>query len=302
MKRVIIVLFVFFCAGNLFSQDGNILSKSIINLSDMPIWVNISKNDTLTEEFAYLNKLNFYFIKYESDGLVINGILCEPKKAGKYPVVIFNRGGNRSFGNLTVGMMILFTSKLSEQGYVIIGSNLRAQDEFGGAELNDILNLTKTIKQIEKADTSSVGMFGWSRGGMMTYLALSKSEGIKTAIVGNGPTNLFSLIKDRPEMETGVIAECVPNYAINKELELQKRSVIFWPEKLNRTSSLLILSGTRDVRVNPKQADDLAVKLAAIKYDFELKIFETDHAFSDKQRELNEVVIKWFDEKLKNNR
>ena len=53
-------------------------------------------------------------------------------------------------------------------------------------------------------------MFGWSRGGMMTYLALQKSEKIKTAIIGNGPTDLFGLISDRPKMESNVIAECVP--------------------------------------------------------------------------------------------
>ena len=48
-------------------------------------------------------------------------------------------------------------------------------------------------------------MLGWSRGGMMTYLALQKSDKIKTAIVGNGPTDLFGLISDRPEMESKLL-------------------------------------------------------------------------------------------------
>lgn len=300
MKKALIILLIFFNLGNIFSQNGKLVSKEIVDLSKTPIWSKLTINDTLKNEYKYLRNLNFYFIKYKSDDLVVNGILLEPKKDGKYPVVIFNRGGNRDFGRLTIATMITFTSKLAEQGYVIIGSNFREKDEFGGSEINDVLNLTETIKEDAKADSKNIGMFGWSRGGMMTYLALEKSDKIKSAIVGNGPTNLFELIKDRPEMETEVIAECVPNYSINKEIELKNRSVVFWAEKLNKKSSLLILCGTNDERVNPKQADEIAKKLTEIKYDFELKKFETDHSFTNKQIELNEVVIKWFNDKLKN--
>lgn len=302
MKKIylILFLFLFLFLGNIYSQNGKIISKTIVDLSKTPIWKRISINDSLTNEYKYLNKLNFYFIKYKSDELEVNGILLEPKKEGKYPVVIFNRGGNREFGRLNVGTMLTFTSKLAEQGYVIIGSNFREKDEFGGSEINDVLNLTETIKEVEKADPNNIGMFGWSRGGMMTYLALEKSDKIKSAIIGNGPTNLFELIKDRPEMETEVIAQCVPNYLINKEIELKNRSVVFWADKLNKKSSLLILCGTNDERVNPKQADEIAEKLTEIKYNFELKKIETDHSFTGKENELNEIVIKWFNEKLKN--
>lgn len=300
MKKTYILFFVLLFIGNVFSQNGKIISKTTIDLSKTPIWKTISLNDSLKNEYKYLKKLNFYFIKYKSDELEVNGIISEPKKEGKYPVVIFNRGGNRNSGSLTVGLMLLFTSKLSEQGYVIIGSNLREKDEFGGSEINDVLNLTETVKEIDNADSNNIGMFGWSRGGMMTYLALEKSNKIKSAIIGNGPTNLLKLIGDRPEMESEVIAVCVPNYLENKEIELKKRSVVFWADKLNKKSSILILCGTNDERVNPKQADEIADKLNEINYDFELKKFETDHSFTNKRNELNEVVINWFNNKLKN--
>lgn len=300
MKKIYLIIFLFSYLANTYSQDGKIISKTIVDLSKTPIWRKISINDSLTSEYKHLKNLNFYFIKYKSDGLEVNGILTKPKKDGKYPVVIFNRGGNRDYGRITVGTMILFTSKLAEQGYVIIGSNYREKDEYGGSEINDVLNLTQTIKEVEKADSTNIGMFGWSRGGMMAYLALKKSDKIKTAIIGNGPANLFELIKDRPEMETEVISQCIPNYIMNKEIELKNRSVVFWADKLNKKSSLLILCGTNDERVNPKQADEIAEKLTEIKYNFELKKFETDHSFKGKENELNEVVIKWFNDKLKN--
>lgn len=278
------------------------MSKKSIDLKQEKFWKGISENDTLTSKYQYLNHLNFYNIKYLSDSIVVDGYIIEPKKAGKYPVVIFNRGGNRDFASLTIGTLINYCSELASNGYLIIGSNYRKKDEFGGREINDVLTLTETVKEIEKADSNLIGMFGWSRGGMMTYLALQNSSKIKTAIVGNGPTDLFGIISDRPEMETKVIAECVPDYWENKEFELKKRSVIYWADELDKNSSLLILCGTNDKSVNPEQADKIATKLKEIDYDFELRKYETDHGFSDKKAELNEIVIRWFNEKLKNYR
>ena len=299
MNRIIssIIFLLFLSFG--FAQNGKLLSKRLVDLSKTPIWNTISQDDALKPNFEYLKKLNFYFITYQSDSLKVRGILIEPKNQGKYPVVIFNRGGNRDFGSLKVATMIMYTSKLAEQGYVIIGSNYREKDEFGGADINDVLNLTETVKDIDKADPNCIGMFGWSRGGMMTYLALQKSDKIKTAIVGNGVSDLFETTKLRPEMETNVFAECIPDYWNNKESELKKRSAIYWADELDKNSSLLILCGTNDKRVNPEQADQIANKLKEIKYDHELRKFKTDHYFSEYKTELNAMIIDWFNKRLK---
>lgn len=299
MKKIYAIL-LFTLSFNLgFAQNGKIIAKNPINLAETSIWKRISENDTLTSKYQYLDKLNFYAIIYNSDGNTVKGMVVEPKKEGKYPVVIFNRGGNRTFSELNASTMIMYTCKLAEQGYVIIGSNYREKDEFGGAEINDVLCLTETVKEFDKADPNTIGMYGWSRGGMMTYLALQKSTQIKTAIVGNGPSDLFGVISDRPEMETAVIAQCVPDYSENKEQELRKRSAQFWADKLNKDSSLLILCGLNDDRVNPNQSIKMAEKLKEIHYNFVLKTFETDHFFSDKKAELDEVVIDWFNKELK---
>ena len=298
LTSIFFLLIIFFG----FGQNGNILSKKLVDISKTSIWKRISQDNKLHSDFEHLKKLDFYFITYQSDSLNVRGIVIEPKKVGKYPVVIFNRGGHRDYAHLTIGTLIIYTSKLAEQGFVIIGSNYREKDEFGGAEINDVLALTETVKDIEKADSNRIGMFGWSRGGMMTYLALQKSDKIKTAMVGNGPTDLFGIISDRPPMETKVIAECIPNYWENKDSELKKRSVIYWADELYKHSSLLILCGTKDKRVNPEQADKIASKLKEIEYDFELKKFETDHYFTEHKTEWNELVINWFNERLKNYR
>ncbi len=302
MNRILILILILLSTVFGFAQNGKILSKVSIDLKQEKFWKGISQNDTLTSKYQYLDHLDFYKITYLSDSIIVDGYIIEPKRDGKYPVVIFNRGGNRDFASLTIGTLINYCSELASNGYLIIGSNYRKKDEFGGKEINDVLILTETVKEIKKAESSHIGMFGWSRGGMMTYLALQKSDKIKTAIIGNGPTDFIGIISDRPEMETKVIAECVPDYWNNKEFELKKRSVIYWAEELDKNSSLLILSGTNDKSVNSEQSDKIARKLTEIKYDFELKKFETDHYFTEYKTELNEIVIKWFNERLKNYR
>jgi len=284
-------------------KNGDILSKKIINLSEIPpIWNNISENDSLTEVYKYLDNINFYVIIYKSDSLLVNGIIAEPKKEGKFPVIIFNRGGNKEIGKVAKGKtlhsLIYSASRLVDEEYLVIASCYRENDEFGGNDINDVLNLTETIKTIDKADSNRIGMFGWSRGGMMTYLSLKYSNKIKTAVIGNGPTDLEKLIIDRPKMESMVYAKLIPKYKQNKNEELKKRSVSYWVNELDKNSSLLILCGSEDKQVNPDQAVIIAEKLTKINYDFKLEKVKTDHKFSDKKEELNRLLINWFKEKL----
>ncbi len=63
-------------------------------------------------------------------------------------------------------------------GFVVVASQYRGADggegkeEYGGADIADVLNLIPLAKSLGYADMKNVFMFGNSRGGMMTYLAL----------------------------------------------------------------------------------------------------------------------------------
>jgi dipeptidyl aminopeptidase/acylaminoacyl peptidase len=134
---------------------------------------------------------------------------------------------------------------------------------------------------------------------MMTYLRLANTDRIKTAVVGNGPSNMLEVANARPVLETKVLGECIPNYYENKEVELKKRSSVYWPEKLCKTSSLLILSGLNDNRQNPEQARVFTKKLDSLNYKYVLKEVETDHFFSDQKPFLQTTLVNWFNEHLK---
>ena len=298
-KLVVIICLLLVSTFFSYGQNGSLISRTEIDISKTELWDIISSNDTLLPQYEYAEQLDFSQIVYSSDSLNIDGFLITPKTKGNYPVVIFNRGGNREYGELTLGMLFFFTADLANEGYIILASNYRSQDEFGGKDLNDVLNLISVADEIENADTTRIGMFGWSRGGMMTYMSLKESDRIKTAVIGNGASDLFLTISERPEMEVGVYSECIPNYWTNKDIELTARSAIFWPDSLNKQSSLLLLCGSLDTKVDFQQSLNMAAKLDSIDYEYELKVYETDHSFRGKLDELHQELTTWFNARLK---
>lgn len=299
MKQIYILILLHIIWLNSICQNKVLISNDTIDMKKSELWELISSNGELQSQTEFVNKLSFSKIVYQSDSLKIDGLMGAPKAEGKYPVIIFNRGGNRDYNELSLKMLFFSTAALANDGYIILASNYRSRDEFGGKDLNDVLNLINVANELENADTSKIGMFGWSRGGMMTYLSLKKSTRIKAAVIGNGPSNLFLSIKNKPELEINPISQCIPNYWFNKDTELKKRSAIFWADSLDRKSSLLLLCGRYDKEVDFQESVNMWKKLDSINFDCEIKIYDTDHSFKGKRAELDSELIQWFNSRLK---
>jgi predicted esterase len=280
-------------------SKGKLLSKQKVGLKLTDFYKQtFTDGQNLLPEYSYLDSLDFYRLTYQSDNEIVQGFSIEPKFKNNSPVIVFNRGGNREHGRLSVKSLLFATSKLGSAGYIILASNYRDNDEFGGSDIQDVLSLINITSEFDGADTSRIGMFGWSRGGMMTYLAVKNTDRVKTVVVGNGVSDLFKSITFRPEMEKYVYSKYIPNYWENKEQELTNRSVIYWTDKLNKSTSFLLLSGTNDQLVNPSQSENLAKILAKEGYKCNLKSYPTGHGFRGYREELNDELIKWFNNEL----
>ncbi len=144
-------------------------------------------------------------------------------------------------------------------------------------------------------------MFGGSRGGMMTYIALTKTNRIKAAAVLGAPSDEYASIKDRPSLENALI-ELVKGYETNKTKELNKRSAIKWADKFPKDTPLLIMHGNADWRVKSEQSIRLALELDKHRVPYRLMVFEGgDHGLSEFRNEFYQVLTDWFDKYLKQN-
>lgn len=313
MKYIKSIIFILFTLA-IQAQDSNLLIKKdlITDWSKYPIFPYLIDSTSAEKhwkpEFKYLDSIEVYGITYISNGLKIKGFMAKPKKEGNYPCIIYNRGGNRDFGSLKIYHGAIPLGQIAKEGYVVIASQYRGnggsegKEEFGGKDVNDITVLPEVLKEIQGADIKRIGMYGWSRGGMMTYIALSKMDKIKAVVVGGAPSDAFSSIKDRPVMETKVMAELIPNYADNKDIELEKRSAIKWAEKFPKNVPILMLHGNADWRVKPEQSLNLALEFEKYRIPYRLIMFEGgDHGISEHEDEVDKQVINWFNRFLKNN-
>ncbi|MBT3232821.1 MAG: prolyl oligopeptidase family serine peptidase [Calditrichaeota bacterium] len=255
----------------------------------------VSSNIVLDNE-----QISIKEITYLSDGLNVKGYLAEPKEEKQYPCVIYCRGGNRDFGMITEAKAEKLLGHIANWGYVVIASQYRGVmggegfEEFGGDDVNDVINLIDILATIPNADTSRIGIYGFSRGGMMTYISLTRTEKIDAAIIRSGASDLLDGARRRPEMDR-VFSELIPDYENNRESELKSRSAIYWAEKLRKTP-ILLLHGSLDMRVHPTQALRMADTLFSIGHPFRFVFYEGgSHSLREHIKEVNSVVKIWLD-------
>jgi len=283
-----------------FEQDISILDKNlngkIINVEKVTFSEDFFKYSPI-EKTPSIDNTAIYNIKYLSDNLEVSGTIIKPKKKGNYPVIIFNRGGNRELGRITKDTQA-FLSPIASKGYVIVGSQYRGnaggegKEEFGGKDINDVLNLIPLIKSLDFTMPNNIFLLGFSRGGMMTYLAIKKEIDVNAAAVLGGITDLTEIYDNRPDMRTMLenLIGCTPN---NCEEEYIKRSAYYWSDKIDKP--ILILHGESDQRVDVNQAEKLADKLNEFNQEYKLKIYQGGHSLNNYYDNWTNEMYNWFD-------
>ncbi len=243
-------------------------------------------------------------ITYLSDGLKVKGYLAYPPntlKGSRIPLVIWNRGGygeNGAIDSFTARGMF---GQIASWGYAVLASQYRGnaggegKDEMGGSDVNDIINLFPVAEELRFIDTSRVGVEGWSRGGMMTYLLLKAKPVFKCAVLSGAISNLSSLAES-----TGSLKDYKKILGTETDTKLRERSAINFTVKLPDIPYLLI-HGSADETVPVEQTIELARKFSAEKKKFRLVIFEEgDHFLKNHRDEVDLLSKMWFERYLKN--
>jgi dipeptidyl aminopeptidase/acylaminoacyl peptidase len=287
------------------AENGAILERSRVTLNQEQRGQVLER---VPDAAAYIDSNEVYSITYASDGLNVKGYLIIPEGDGPFPCLIANRGGNRDFGALSDMAAVVWLGRMAHWGYVIVASQYRGvaggdgMEEFGGAEINDVLNLFPVLDSLPQADATRIGMWGGSRGGLMTYLALAKTDRLKAAVIAAGMCDSYDTVERRPGMEENVYSELVPDWDTNREAALTARSPIRWVDRLNLETPILLLHGTSDWRVHPSQTLNMADSLLAYKHPYRLVMFEGgDHGLTEYRDEEDSLTRDFFDHYVRDN-
>lgn len=287
-------------------RDGQMLERVPLALDDGTLR---ATEQAGPEARARLADVEMYEITYWSDGLAVKGFLVYPKSGGPHPCIIYNRGGNREAGAITPEEAHTFLARVASWGYLILASQYRGnaggegREEFAGADVNDVLNLLPLLDQLPEADASRIGMWGWSRGGLMTYRALARTDRIAAAIAMAAVTDAFDYVTRRPDMEREVFAELIPAYRQNKHAALEARSPLHWARQLCKQTPILVLHGGADWRVHPAQALRMAAALLEHRHPFRLLFYEGgDHGLTEHEAEVLGQIRAWLDRYVRDRR
>jgi dipeptidyl aminopeptidase/acylaminoacyl peptidase len=243
-------------------------------------------------------------IKYLSDGLQVAGFIWKPTNVAgrKLPLVIVNRGGTGSLAPLTPQR---FYYPYVSNGFVVIGSQYRGtdggegQDEYGGADVNDVMNLIPLARSLGYVDMRNVFVHGQSRGGMQALLAIKQGIPVNAVAVTGVLADLTASVKERPALPDRVWRRLMPGFAEKPDEVLRQRSAVYFADQIN--VPVLILHGGADWRANTgSQALALAHQLQTLGRTYELHVYAgDDHQISINLLERDRKIVAWFKQYMK---
>jgi len=248
-------------------------------------------DNTVTEKITYL-----------SDGLKVKGYVSYPKeKSIKYPCIIWNRGGIGNKGAINSFTARGIFGQIASWGYIVFASQYRGnamsegKDEIGGSDIHDILNLIPLADEIDSADSTRWGIEGWSRGGMMTYLALLNNPNFKCAVLVGAISDFENYVETNDKR-----ASIYKNILGEKDFEkkLEERTVVDLVDRLPNIP-YLIMHGSKDEIVPVEQSFKIAEKFKELNYNYQLVLFEDgDHYLKKHRKEVDEMRKKWLEKYL----
>lgn len=272
-----------------------IISREEIILSD-------SQNRMLRSGWGdvVLDNAEVNRIFYESDGRNVEGYLAVPLNAeGKLPLIIWNRGGNRIEGSIDGFLAKGIFGEIASWGYVVLASQYRKDDEFGGDDVNDVLRLINLADKLENCNADLIGMEGWSRGGMMTYRSLCLTERVKCAVIVSGIADL-----SKRKIAKAILEKIYGDIFATESAEsrLLERSAVTFADRICPDTAVLLIHGTADDIVPYTDSVEMSNLFLNQSRDSRLELIEGgDHFLKKFRKEVSSMRRDWFDKYLKMN-
>lgn len=231
---------------------------------------------------------------YISNGLSVEAVSFRPAGDGPFPGLLLIPGYQRTALDLIPLGVILAREGFAATAVTQPGfGKSQGKPDYVGP--NTIKVLTEGFRRFEHepyVDARRMGIYGYSRGAMAASLLAVQLDDVRAAVFGAGIYDFrkahdevkIAGIRKSMELETGMTDEAV-----------RQRSSLLQMQNLQ--CPVLILHGEKDERVPVSQALLLRDQLAALKKEFEIKLFP-DRPHSIGAQEVAAYTLDFFKRKL----
>jgi dipeptidyl-peptidase-4 len=224
---------------------------------------------------------------------------------GRYPILMYHYGGPGSqvVADRFDARRTLWHRWMAARGYVVLqvdnSASLffgkRGEDQvhrrFGPLELEAQLAAVAWLKTQPWADTSRIGLWGWSGGGYHTLYALTHAPGVWRAAVAGAPVTDWSYYDS-------IWTERYLDHPEANAEGYRQASILEAADKLQ--DPLLLVHGTADDNVHPQNTVELLNRFIRAGKPVSVALYPGEtHGFSPSAwRHLLERMTRFFDEHL----
>ncbi len=237
----------------------------------------ISDNAKLKARMEEYGFVKAEFIRLPNrKGDTLNGYIIKPvnfDSSKKYPVLFCNYGGpgSQEVAN-KLHKYYLWYQLLAQSGYIIVGidntgTGFRGEEfkkktylQLGKYEIEDQVDAAKYFSSLPYVDKNNIGHWGWSYGGFMSSLAISKGSDVFTAAIAVAPVTswrFYDNIYTERYMRTP--DENAKGYDDNSPLNFTDRI----------KGKFLIIHGTADDNVHFQNSAEMITAMIKNNVDFQ---------------------------------
>lgn len=238
---------------------------------------------TINESSKLKEKINQYevgkaeFIRVpNSKGDTLNGWMLKPAifdPSKKYPVLLCNYGGpgSQQVAN-RFGAVNFWHQLLAQKGFIVVsidntGTGFRGEEfkkktylQLGKLEIEDQIDAAKYFGSMPFVDKNNIGHWGWSYGGFMSSLAITKGADVFSAAVAVAPVTNWRFYDN-------IYTERYMRTPQENPKGYDDNSPINHTDKIK--GKYLIIHGTGDDNVHFQNATQMITALVKSNIDFE---------------------------------
>jgi len=219
-----------------------------------------------------------------SKGDTLNGWMLKPTNfdaSKKYPVLFCNYGGpgSQQVSN-RFGAVSFWHQMLAQKGFIVVsvdntGTGYRGEEfkkktylQLGKYEIEDQIDAARYLSSMPFVDKNNIGHWGWSYGGFMSSLAITKGNDVFTAAIAVAPVTswrYYDNIYTERYMRTP--QENPSGYDDNSPINFTDRI----------KGKYLLIHGTGDDNVHFQNSTQMITALVKSNVDFESAYYPNKH-------------------------